>query len=110
MKLLFDENLSFKLCRMLATAFPGSTQVRLVGLDTADDASVWGYAAEHGFALVTQDADFAEMAALRGLPPKVLWLRFGNSSTAAIASILLDHAELIEVFGEDNSISCLEIY
>ena len=32
MKLLFDENLSFKLCDRLANLFPGSSQVRLLGL------------------------------------------------------------------------------
>jgi predicted nuclease of predicted toxin-antitoxin system len=37
MKLLFDQNLSFRLCRQLADIFPESTQVRLVGLDRADD-------------------------------------------------------------------------
>ena len=29
MKLLFDQNLSFKLCRALADLFPGSDQARL---------------------------------------------------------------------------------
>ena len=37
MKLLFDQNLSFKLCRDLVDLFPGSTQVRLVGLAEASD-------------------------------------------------------------------------
>ena len=37
MKLLFDQNLSFKLCRQLADIFPDSSQVRLLGLAEADD-------------------------------------------------------------------------
>ena len=37
MKLLFDQNLSFKLCQALADLFPGSSQVRLLGLAEADD-------------------------------------------------------------------------
>jgi predicted nuclease of predicted toxin-antitoxin system len=44
MKLLFDQNLSFKLCRQLADLFPGSSQVRQLGLDQADDRAVWRYA------------------------------------------------------------------
>ena len=36
MKLLFDQNLSFKLCDRLADLFPNSTQVRRAGLDAAD--------------------------------------------------------------------------
>jgi predicted nuclease of predicted toxin-antitoxin system len=32
MKLLFDKNLSFKLCRQLYDLFPGSSHVRLIEL------------------------------------------------------------------------------
>jgi predicted nuclease of predicted toxin-antitoxin system len=58
MKLLFDENLSFKLCERVGDLFPGSSQVRLVGLSKADDRAVWNYAAANGFTLVTLDAGF----------------------------------------------------
>ena len=64
MKLLFDQNLSFKLCRRLADVFPESTQVRLLGMAEADDWSIWQYAKTNGFALVSQDADFADIATL----------------------------------------------
>jgi predicted nuclease of predicted toxin-antitoxin system len=83
-RLLFDQNLSFKLCRRLSNLFPGSRQVRLLGLDRADDRAVWDYAGANGFVLVSQDADFAEMATLFGPPPKVIWLRGGNRPTAAV--------------------------
>jgi hypothetical protein len=36
MRLLLDQNLSFKLCRLLADLFPGSDHVRLLGLANAD--------------------------------------------------------------------------
>jgi predicted nuclease of predicted toxin-antitoxin system len=84
MRRLFDQNLSFKLCRPLADLFPGSSQVRPIGLDQADDRAIWDYAKANGFALVSLDADFAELAALRGPPPKVIWLRCGNQPTAAV--------------------------
>ena len=44
MKLLFDQNLSFKLCQALADLFPNSSQVRLLGLAEADDTAIWQYA------------------------------------------------------------------
>lgn len=109
MKLLFDQNLSFKLCRLLNDLFPDSEQVRLAGLDRAEDASIWQYAAQKDFALVTLDADFAELAALRGPPPKVIWLRCGNQATQTIEVLLRDQVETIEAFGE-GSAACLEIY
>ncbi len=62
------------------------------------------------FAIVSQDADFAEMAALLGSPPKVIWLRAGNQSTAAISMLLRRHVEIIIAFGNDNDTACLEIY
>ncbi|MCC6949550.1 MAG: DUF5615 family PIN-like protein [Bradyrhizobiaceae bacterium] len=106
---LFDQNLSFKLYRQLADLFPDSSQVRLAGLDKADDHAVWEYARTHDFVLVSLDADFAEMATLLGTPPKVIWLRCGNQSTADIESILRNHAEAIAAF-ENDAVACLEIY
>lgn len=110
MKLLFDQNLSFKLVQSIADAFPGSNQVRLLGLAEADDRDVWDHARTNGFTIVSQDADFAEMAALLGPPPKVIWLRAGNQSTAAVSTLLRRHAELIVAFGSDDGAACLEIY
>ena len=78
MRLLFDQNLSFKLCPLLADLFPGSTHVRLVGLTSVDDRTLWNYAKANGLTLVSLDTDFAEMAMLHGPPPKVIWLRTGN--------------------------------
>jgi len=44
MKLLFDQNLSFKLCKLLEGFFPGCAQVRLIGLSEADDSTISEYA------------------------------------------------------------------
>jgi predicted nuclease of predicted toxin-antitoxin system len=66
MKLLFDQNLSFKLCRRLADIFPDSNQLRLLGMAEADDRTIWDYAKANGFVLVSQDVDFAEIATLYG--------------------------------------------
>ncbi len=109
MKVLFDQNLSFKLCRQLADLFPGSSQVRLAGLAEADDRTIWQYAKTNGFALVSLDADFAEMASLLGPPPKVIWLRCGNQPTVAVENLLRAHAAIIATFEADPS-ACLEIY
>jgi predicted nuclease of predicted toxin-antitoxin system len=109
MKLLFDQNLSFKFCERLAKLFPGSSQVRLVGLAEATDRKIWDYAGRNGFVLVSLDVDFADRATLLGPPPKVIWLRCGNQSTARIEKLLRDHAQTIDEF-ENNEAACLEIY
>ncbi len=109
MKLLFDQNLSFKLCTRLADVFPDSSQARLLGLDQADDRTLWQHAKVTGFTLVTHDTDFAELATLYGFPPKVILLRCGNQPTAAIEKLLRDHAEAIAAFERDGSAGCLQI-
>lgn len=78
MKLLFDQNLSFKLCQSIAEVFPKSDHIGLLGLSEAADRDVWDHAKTNGFTIVSQDVDFAEMAALLGPPPKVIWLREPN--------------------------------
>jgi predicted nuclease of predicted toxin-antitoxin system len=110
MKLLFDQNLSFRLCRNIADLFPESNHVRLLGLSEAGDRILWDYAKANGFTIVSQDVDFAEMAVVSGSPPKVIWLRAGNQSTAAVSALIRRHADLIVAFGHDDDTACLEIY
>lgn len=108
-RLLFDQNLSYKLVARLADLFPGSDQARLAGLDRASDRALWDHAARNGLVLVTQDADFAEMAALYGPPPKVVRLRGGNRPTAAVEDTLRRNHGLIQGFGGDPEAACLEL-
>ncbi|HWD29879.1 MAG TPA: DUF5615 family PIN-like protein [Rhizomicrobium sp.] len=110
MKLLFDQNLSYRLCDMLADIFPGSEQTRRAALDRATDDAIWRFAAREDFTIVTLDSDFADIAALRGAPPKVVWLRCGNQPTAFVAHLLRDHAALIDGFVDDSDAACLELY
>jgi predicted nuclease of predicted toxin-antitoxin system len=110
MKLLFDQNLSFKLCSRLSDVFPASAQIRLLELAEAGDKAVWDYAGKNGFVMVSQDADFAELAALHGPPPKVIWLRCGNQKTSFIEGLLRRSAIRMADFEKDPATGCLEIY
>ena len=110
MKLLFDQNLSFKLCGKLADLVPDSTQARLVGLDRAEDSAVWEYAKTNGFILVSQDSEMFDLSGLRGHPPKLIWLRCGNQKTAVIEKLLRGHYDVIVAFEKDKTAACLEIY
>jgi len=109
MKLLFDHHLSHKLVRRLTDIFPESTQTRLLGLATADDAVIWEHAKQHGFVVVTLDADFHDMSLLRGHPPKLVWLRCGNSTVAGVERLLRANLKRIETFVADETAGCLEI-
>ena len=109
MKLLFDQNLSFRLVGALAAEFPESKQVRQLGMETADDSSIWSYAKAHGFAIVTKDEDFANRVALFGFPPQVVWLRTGNTSYPDVLSVLKRQTSAIQRFLTDQSAGCLEV-
>ncbi len=87
----------------------GSSQVRLLGLERADDTAVWEHAKQHGYVLVSQDADFSSLSSLRGFPPKVIWIRCGNRPTREIEALLRGNHSQILQFLADPSISCLEI-
>ena len=88
MKLIFDQNLSYKLVRRLEPLFPESTHVARVGLSEADDTEIWEYTRNNGYILVTQDTDFYEMGLIKEIHPKIIWLRTGNTSTNNIQIIL----------------------
>lgn len=109
MRLLFDQNLSRRLVGMLRDTFPDSVHVVDVELDTATDREIWEYAGERNFIVVSKDSDFRQLAFLYGPPPKVVWLRVGNQSTAQIATVLLDHVQRIEVFVDDDEEAMLVI-
>jgi predicted nuclease of predicted toxin-antitoxin system len=88
MRLLFDQNLSHRLVSLLAIEYPGSQHVRDVGLKAAADETIWEHAAHDGLVIVSKDSDFQQRALLYGHPPKVVWIRLGNCSTAAVATLL----------------------
>jgi len=97
-KLLFDENLSARLTALLAEAYPGSAHVGSLGLAGARDRALWARAAADGYVLVTKDEDFHRLSVLLGPPPKVVWVRLGNCSTADVARLLLARREQLEQF------------
>ena len=101
MKLLFDENLSFRLVAALADIYPGSAHVRDFGLLGAPDREIWAFAAENGYLLASKDTDFYERSVLYGAPPKVVWLRIGNAPIAATAALFRDNYVVIRRFYDD---------
>ena len=110
MKLLLDENLSFRLVARLHHDFPGTTQVKLEHLEMATDMELWQFAKSQGFTLVTQDSDFHELSLLQGLPPKIIWLKCGNQSRTFVAELLIRHKPAVMQFMRDDEVACLEIY
>lgn len=107
MKLLFDENLSPRLVAGLADLFPGSAHVSERGRRGLSDTEIWSLAADEGFVIVTKHDDFEHLALVRGAPPKVVWLRAGNVSTAAILAQLRAAADRLQAFAQTAEESLL---
>lgn len=109
MKLLFDQNLSHKLARLLDDLFPNSIHVRDVGLEATDDPLVWQYAKDNGLMLVSKDADMHQRSFLFGPPPKVIWVRLGNCATSDVEELLRNNCDVIRIFHEDGYASFLSL-
>ena len=90
--------------------YPGSAHVRLLGMERADDRAIWEYAKGNGFVIVTQDSDFNERGLLYGYPPKIVWLKCGNTSARNILEILKQSRDDILAFESDIQSGCLELY
>jgi predicted nuclease of predicted toxin-antitoxin system len=109
-KLLFDQNLSPGLVKRLADLYPDSTHVYHIGIDRVADKELRDYARREGFVIVTKDSDFSDLCILLGFPPKVIWIRRGNCSTATIESILRNHSEDVESLRQDEVMGILTLF
>jgi predicted nuclease of predicted toxin-antitoxin system len=100
-KLLLDENLSRRLIPRILDLFPDSTHVEEHDLIQIPDFAVWEFARANGYAIVTADADFYELATSSGPPPKVIWLRGCDYPTAVAEELIRSQAIRITEFLED---------
>ena len=112
MKLLFDQNISYRIVKKIEREYPDSGQVKKLGLQDSTDLQIWDYARKNGYTIVTFDSDFMDMANLKGHPPKIIWLRTGNTKTDSIANLLLSKVDQVTEFlnNQDNKDwACLEM-
>lgn len=110
MRLLFDQNLSHRLLPALEDLFPGSLHVRLLGFAEADDLEIWNYAKDHQLIIVTQDSDYSDWNKLRGAPPKIVWLRCGNTSVDQMQSKLRNAVARIQELDSDPEVEVVEVW
>ncbi|OAI12821.1 hypothetical protein A1359_13020 [Methylomonas lenta] len=110
MKLLLDENLSRRVVPFLQDTFPGSSQVALLSLENVDDRTIWDFAKDQDFVIVTKDADFYDMSVVYEQPPKIIWLKIGNQSKALTINALVSNREVIELALVSEDKACIEIY
>jgi predicted nuclease of predicted toxin-antitoxin system len=96
------------LARWLGEHGFAATPVREQGLRDSDDGSIWNFATEGGWIVITKDEDFVARCVGNSAAPPVVWLRIGNCTNRVLFAWLepllpqikarLDHGErIIEV-------------
>lgn len=111
MKLLLDENISYRIVKKIGNHVEDCLHINRSGLKMpATDIEIWEYAKQNDYMIITFDEDFEDISSLYGFPPKVILLRLGNSSTQILADTLLLKISEIEQFNQSKLYGILEIF
>jgi predicted nuclease of predicted toxin-antitoxin system len=97
MRVLLDENLSYKLTHRLIDLFPCIIHVRQIGLQSANDDQIWQRAKQYDL-LITTDRDFIELIARDGPPPKVVRVERCDVKLAELEAMFRHEALRIYTF------------
>jgi predicted nuclease of predicted toxin-antitoxin system len=80
---IVDENLPPHLAYWLRDQGQVATHVSYENLGSGKDASIWQWAADHDFIVISKDEDFHNRVIV-GQPPKLIWVRWGNVRKAPL--------------------------
>jgi predicted nuclease of predicted toxin-antitoxin system len=105
MKALIDNQLPIALAVHLRQCGHDCQHVLEVGLDEADDLTIWSHAQREGRVLVSRDEDFVFLANRPGDAGRLIWVRLGNCRNPALLAAfdrLLD--QIAEALAADQRI------
>ncbi|MFN0203248.1 MAG: DUF5615 family PIN-like protein [Bacteroidia bacterium] len=107
MKLLLDQNISYRVVKKVLPYFEEVKHLSQVGLINAKDIEIWLFAKNNEYLIVTHDEDFDEIFALNGFPPKIIKLNTTNLSNQETANLLIKYAAVIGEFWSSEEIGLL---
>ena len=107
--LLINQNLPLALTASLTPDFPGTVHVKELRMERATDTALWNYALEKSLVIVTKDSDFYDRLTLKGYPPKLIWVRTGNVSTAFLIRLFQSKQAVIRTFLQNPDMGYLEM-
>jgi predicted nuclease of predicted toxin-antitoxin system len=111
MIVLVDQNISHRIVPQIAFLFDKLTHVKTLGWIDWNDHHIFISAKKQRFdAIITLDEDFNKLLLQHGTPPKVIWLKTGNCSTARLTEIIISHKDAILNFMSNLDFDCLELY
>jgi len=88
--------------------FLNQNKFRELGLENATDFEIFEFARVNDYTIVTFDSDFCDLNVIKGFPPKIIWIRTGNTTTKNLEVIIRRRYELIYSFMKED-FGCLEI-
>lgn len=74
MRLLLDQNISFRIVKLLQVIFPDCKNVSQIGLYIKEDLYIWTFSRNQSFVIVTFDSDFYDLRLIAESPPKIIWI------------------------------------
>ena len=83
---MIDNQLPPALARHLTTRGYPANHVADVGLDAADDRTIWAYAASNTCVVVSKDEDYFYLAVGDPSGPQLVWVRLGNCRTPVLSA------------------------
>ena len=99
MKILFDENISWRIVKKTEPFFTEVVHVsELQIIQPATDISIWNYAKKNDFTIITKDDDFEKLVLLKKAPPKVVHLKTFNLNTNNLAELIAMNSNKIKDF------------
>ncbi|MDZ7607846.1 MAG: DUF5615 family PIN-like protein [Cyclobacteriaceae bacterium] len=110
MKLLFDQNISHKILKLLPEKYKEATSVKSERMLSFTDREIWEFARKNNYVIVTHDSDFNDLNALFGFPPKIIWIRTGNIRPKDLADLILQYEREIAKFISEDAYGCFEIF
>jgi predicted nuclease of predicted toxin-antitoxin system len=66
-----------------------------------------GICQNNGFTIVSKDSDFEERTILLGFPPKLIWVRASNCTSAQVESLLRAAFSSVKRFVQEDEETCL---
>lgn len=108
--ILLDNNLSPKISKTLILSYADIHHVMDVGLESESDSRIWEFVKARSGVIITKDADFFHLLNRYGHPPKVIWIRRGNTTTLHLIQLLENKYSAIQQFMTDPDLGLLELY
>jgi predicted nuclease of predicted toxin-antitoxin system len=112
MRLLLDENISYRVVKKIAVYFPECESILRRQQPGIEDKQIWQIAETEGYTIVTFDEDYIDLSQLNGFPPKVILLRPVSLTNQEVADLLIRNVESIQYFltSPEEERGCLHLF